>query len=665
MAHYLDYSSINRYRPSKVLAATVNTSVELESWWYDDGLNDPWWRGASGAGTNAGRPTKFRVTMSITASSHSSHLTREKYVYNGLDINVGLWLTSIDSPKALKIIKIESKTTTTVTCIIEDIDRYNTFRDTGGNGNAMFSVPGSVVVFELGDDGLPVLDPILSTMTNMNIFDQVIGRFRVFNPNKRMGFAETNHGFYEGEMLKVTSAGWERATSADLYPVGVVVDTGPGPNNFYITPTTKLITNLENVPGSRGDLIYQDATTPGHLTITPGTSTKTVFLKVTDAVTCRVTGSVASPSTSLNNILIINKVDIIFTSGTGTVSNVIADINAKTADHGVTASLVSVATVVTGSASPAYTDVSGGDFSYTINGETFTIAQNTVSITYPGTLYPGVWDMIRDINEKTFDTNVHAEEVSGALKLTNIVGGSITVGNVAPVTTVGTYQTFTDATGISTTGAAATDRLGLTRADGGEIIVNDVSGAPTTDLGIYSVDNGAMATLLVIEQDSTASVSSHVVANIASRNTLPPLTDGSTAFVQDDGNGEWAQYIYVSSAWVRQADEDSADTDANTMSVSILPFSSSNTTIGTVSETSRCTGLTVEVLTAFNGAPTLTVGDAGDASRLVSNGDIDLSSAGVYTVTSSYQYTAETDIVAYYSAGGAGFGSVKIVVSYM
>ena len=80
MAHYLDYSSINRYRPSKVLAATVNTSVELESWWYDDGLNDPWWRGASGAGTNAGRPTKFRVTMSITASSHSSHLTREKYV---------------------------------------------------------------------------------------------------------------------------------------------------------------------------------------------------------------------------------------------------------------------------------------------------------------------------------------------------------------------------------------------------------------------------------------------------------------------------------------------------------------------------------------------------------------------------------------------------------
>ena len=225
------------------MAVVVNSSAALESWWYDDGLNDPWWRGASGAGTNAGRPTKFRVVMSITASAHSSHLTREKYTYNGLDVNVGMWVTSIASPKALKIVKVEAKTTTSVTCIIEDLDRYNTFRDPGGNGNAMFSVPGAGVVFELGDDGLPVLDPILTSMTDMKVFDQIISRFRVFNPNKRMGFTKLNHGFYEGEMLKVTASGFDRAQSSDLYPVGVVVDVGPGPNNFYITPTTKLITN--------------------------------------------------------------------------------------------------------------------------------------------------------------------------------------------------------------------------------------------------------------------------------------------------------------------------------------------------------------------------------------------------------------------------------------
>jgi len=143
------------------------------------------------------------------------------------------------------------------------------------------------------------------------------------------------------------------------------------------------------------------------------------------------------------------------------------------------------------------------------------------------------------------------------------------------------------------------------------------------------------------------------------------LTDGSTAFVQNDGNGEWAQYIYVSSGWIRQSDQDSAATDANTMSTQILPFSSGNTTIGTVSATSRVTLITIDVITGFNGSPSLTVGDASDAARLVANSDIDLSSAAVYTVTSSYEYAAETDIVAYYSSGGASSGSVKIAVSYM
>jgi hypothetical protein len=665
MAHYLDYSSINRYRPSKVLAVVINSSAELESWWYDDGLNDPWWRGASGAGTNAGRPTKFRVVMSVTASSHSSHLTRAKYVYNGLDINVGMWVTSISSPKALKIVKVEAKTTTSVTCIIEDIDRYNTFRDPGGNGNAMFSVPGTGVVFELGDDGLPVLDPVLTSMTDMKVFDQIMSRFRVFNPNKRMRFTKLNHGFREGEMLKVTASGFERAQSSDLYPVGVVVDIGPGPHNFYITPTTKLLTNLEGVPGTQGDLIYQDPTVQGHLTTTPGTSTKVVFIKITDGNTCRVIGSQATPSTSIGNKMNINKVEVIFSTGTGTLSNVITDINATTSDHGVTAGSSPAETVITGSVSPAYTDVATGPFVYTINGATFTIAQNTPSITYAGTTYPGVWDIVRDINEQTNDTNVHAEEATGAVKLTNVYGGAITVANVTPTTTVGTYRTFTDATGITTTAFGSIDRLKLERTDGGEIIINNINGVPLTDLGVHSVDNGEIGNVLVVEQGGTASVSTHVVADITARNALTGLTDGSTAFVQNDGNSEWALYIYVSSAWVRQSDEDSAATDANTMSVTLLPFSSGNTTIGTVSATSRVTLVTMEVVSAFNGSPTLTVGDLGDASRLASNNDIDLSATGVYTVTSAYQYAAETDIIAYYSAGGAGSGSVKITVSYM
>ena len=665
MSHYLDFSSINRFRPAKVMAINVSTSDELESWWYDDGFNDPWWRGASCAGTNAGRPTKFRIELTVTASSHSSHLTRQRYVYNGLDVNVGMWVTSLDAPKALKIIKVEEKTATGVTCIIEDIDRYNTFRDPGGNGNAMFTVPGAGIVFELGDDGLPVLDPVLASMTNMKIFDQIASRFRVFNPNKRMRFEKIDHDFVEGEMVKVTSAGFSKATSSDLFPVGVVVDTGPGPHVFYITPTTKLITNLEGLPGTQGQLIYQDDSIDGHLTTTAGSSTKIVFLKVTNSKICRIIGSQGSPSTSSGNKMNINKIETTFTTGSGSTAGILTDINANSADHGVVASMSPPVTEVTGGVSPVYSDVVTGPFSYTINGVTFIIAQNAASLSYPGTTYPGVWDIVRDINERTNDTNVHAEESSSAIKLTNIAAGTITITNVAPLTTVGTYRTFTDATGISTTGAGSPDRIKLERADGGEIIIADVGGTPLADIGVHSVDNGELSTGLVVELGGTASVSTFVVSDIPSRNALLSLTDGSTAFVQNDGNGEWAQYIYVSGGWIRQSDQDSAATDANTMSTQILPFSSGNTTIGTVSATSRVTLVTIDVISAFNGSPSLTVGDSANASRLVANSDIDLSSAAVYTVTSSYEYAAETDIVAYYSAGGAASGSVKIAVSYM
>lgn len=72
---------------------------------------------------------------------------------------------------------------------------------------------------------------------------------------------------------------------------------------------------------------------------------------------------------------------------------------------------------------------------------------------------------------------------------------------------------------------------------------------------------------------------------------------------------------------------------------------------------------TVVVLTAFNGAaPTLTVGAAGDADRLVEAADVDLKTAGHYAIPGAYKYAAQTALTGTYTADGSTAGSAIIVV---
>ena len=59
------------------------------------------------------------------------------------------------------------------------------------------------------------------------------------------------------------------------------------------------------------------------------------------------------------------------------------------------------------------------------------------------------------------------------------------------------------------------------------------------------------------------SASVQVVNNIA-QETLTPTT-GDPAYVIDNGVGEWALYLYDGSAWTKVSDEDSANTDAQTL----------------------------------------------------------------------------------------------------
>lgn len=91
---------------------------------------------------------------------------------------------------------------------------------------------------------------------------------------------------------------------------------------------------------------------------------------------------------------------------------------------------------------------------------------------------------------------------------------------------------------------------------------------------------------------------------------------------------------------------------------------SSPVTIGTVPAGARIRRVRLDVETAFNGtAPTLEVGDAGDADRLMAAGDSDPKTAGLYSRDCNYVHAAATAVTLTItpdsSSAGAGFVEVE------
>jgi hypothetical protein len=277
-------------------------------------------------------------------------------------------------------------------------------------------------------------------------------------------------------------------------------------------------------------------------------------------------------------------------------------------------------------------------------------------------------DIADDVNAAA-PTNITASVSGSNCVLTESTGGSITIVNVTNDGSGNPVAGANSGTGWDLSTSASTGAsLKLTRTDGGEILLDQTTGTPLNDLGVFSVHNGRPPLAVTVEQGIRTSGGTTVVANNFALNALSAQT-GDTAYVIDSGNGEWKFMIYNGTSWIQLSDEDSADVDANTITATVTQAGGTgNTTIGTVSNNSRVTLVSVEVITPFDDTgATLTVGDSGDNDRLVTNDEIDISSTGTYAVQPAYQYTSgsDTDIVAYLNIGSSTQGEVKILVSYM
>lgn len=626
-------SQIRLNYPNKVLPVTV-TSVAGKSYWdHANGATDPWYK-------DSATPKYFQwtVTFTVTAQTHGSHLTRDDKTYNGLDIVVGDWVGSATTGVCLKIISIESKTITSVTAVVEDWLRYNTFASATGNG--MFGL-GSAAVFSLNENGNPMLDPLPTTVAS-SFYPTVMSRFQYMNPQTNYVLEQVAHGFAKGDVISVGSDGFHKSNSSTVSKsIGIVTEPGPGPNQFMIMPNNRIIDFEPTIPGTQGQFVY--ISNSGGLSTTESDAAK--FLVLQPAIPTVLNGTGNNPTIPDTHQIKLNSHDITF-AGTGgsaaTTSQIVAQINNDTATHKVTATTTPTKTIIVSDASATAYGLVGGYTPFTANIDsgsgdtTVNFTTNTAGQSQYGIAVAIPQDMATDINAVNIP-NLIATYNAGTLTLTENNGNAVTITNITSDSNGNPYIGGSNTSGLpATTSATGTSQVTLTRSDGGEILIYEATEFFRNNVGMSSGHTGMYPLALNVEQGIRGGTVK-VVANIAARNALTAQV-GDQAHVLSAADGEWALYLYDGSSWVKISDMDSSTTDArtytSTFTMPVGGFGVSTTNLlGNISPGAKITTVSVDVNTQFTGysgaiTPNIEVGTTGDPDLVCDSPSNDLTEAG-------------------------------------
>ena len=668
-------SAIDLNVPTKVISVNVTSQSTDALWEHDDGLGDLWWEGGS-------QPKAYRweLTMTVTAVAHGSHLTRTPKVFNGFDIVVGDYIAGATDGRALQIVSITSKTATTVVCKAEDRLRYNTFRSSSGSG--IFTVPGGAVIFQINENGHPMIDPLPTGIVSSDFYANVSSRFQYLNPQMNYMLDQTAHGFEAGDVVAMdqTTNVFELADAANIERlVGTITHSGPGPNKFLLRPANGIVDFVPGLPGNPGDFIYPKTDSSGDLTLT--NTGVAIFLKLSNAIPSISIGTIIGGVSSAADKLEINDTDVLFTTNSGgvvSINNAVTDINALTTSHKVTASSTPAPNTIASDTSTygsAYGLIGGYvPFSASINGTTVNFSTSTAGQAAYGIAVGIAEDMAADINAAGIP-NITATFPGGLLTLVHSQGNAFTIVNGTADSNGNDFAGTGSVSSLGTSYSAASGAtLKLTRTDGGEIILFDKVGTPTLDFGVMSGHSGSYSLGLNVEKGIRSGGGITVVANTAARNAMTPLT-GDQAHVLDTGEGEWALYLYSGSSWTLIANEDSAATDANSLSHTFTTpvggFGNTSTIVlGRISSNSRVLSVLVEVtsvMTGYSTIPSLEVGVASDPDRFMGADENDLESSGSYVTNPDYHYAGATEleIKCALSHYGSTAGDIKVTVTYV
>ena len=646
-------------KPSKVLSGVATSFQSLDLWPYANSDTDPYWSG----GVNP-QFYRWQVTFTVASRSHGSNLTREPFVFNAQDIEVGDFVAGAQDGKVLQIMSIISKTNESIVAVVEDRLRYNTFRDPAGFG--LFSCPGQVVFFQINELGYPMLDPLPGEAA-ADFAANVMSRFQYLNPLINYLLEKQDNGFQQGDAICIENGTFalSNAENIDKF-IGTVVHPGPGPHQFILRPANGIIDFVAGLPGEVGDYIYPSIDGSGDMT-TSNASRRPIYMKVAASIPSITTGTGADPTGVEGDIIELNKYQLALGVGQGTytLDDAVTAINDSTFYHRITASKVGSATVASSDSNlgSAYGVVAGyAPFSAIINGVFVEFTTKTSgSAAYGDPSIADVVDMAIDINSAAIP-DITASVTDGTqLTLTHTSGGNIIIvngdadangNNFAGPGSISSLPLETFATGSSFA-------LRLYRADGGPITLRDVQGSFFLTAGVMSGQTGRFALALNIEQGLRASATT-VVADIEARDALYPLV-GDQAYVINDENGEWAMFMFNGTVWTRINNQRSESTDARTIE-DVFTFPSGNEVIGAITAGRRILKVSVVALTELVNAPdfSITVGVETVWQYSKHGGN----AVGIYSSDSDYITTGRSDVEVVIPFNTAT-GTFRVEVSYL
>jgi hypothetical protein len=629
---------------------------------------------------------RWKVDLVVARQNQSAYNTREPGLYNGQDVTVGQWIANLVSGQAWQIIQIDSKTQNSVTAIIQDVYRYNTFRDPSGGGNGS-PVPGLYVVFNIGDTGLPELDPVPPSGVSATFGINLQSRFQYINLQYDYPLYQENNNFAVNDVIAANSDTHSFVLSDEdnrvvIGRVTSISDTKPG--WFTINPVQKIVDFLDYLPGDIGDIIYISTDDPGEITIEPGGSE--LYVKLRNNTSSISTSTLSGPSTT-GNVIQLNGLDITIVAPANS-NALISSVNAHQAQTGITATSVFTPTSVQTNSTlitPYYGEPALYAVSFpataTINGVPVTF---NIRSTDPGyEEYSRAAQMAMAINNAAIPNIVAETPSTLILKLTNTAGGPITIVNTSSDVNNVPFAGNSSGSGlVVSTPSSTNSRIKFTAVDARSINFLDVIGTAVDDFGLVSVENGVKACGLYIEE-GLRQASTTVLLNLAALSSLQPMV-GDQAYVidSDDGQGnhvgEWSLWIYGGGSWIQTSTQDSSTTDAKSLKYLLGISSPSAIDIGEISTGRRVTLITVHVTTPFNGFPTLNIGykinnpapPAPVPAGLMDSTVIDLTVAGTYTTVTDILFGTDTvqgdvTVTANFVLGGATAGSAQVLVSYV
>lgn len=227
------------------------------------------------------------VISGIIQQSITDPTTREANLYNGLDIEAGMFISDTGGASIAKINSISDKSEAQITCVVEDVDLIS-YRLKGFNLSAIGS---AVVIFSVNSEGEPVI--VNTAAFEAGAIDAIQSRFSLNEKDDRVKFRSiASAPVISGDIVALVKGSGENAgtitkfgsANSSTTKLGVVIESLPSGIEHFVKPFSDIISDFgkpEELTGSTGDIYYTDLNNNGKITTVAGG--KASFLQITNA----------------------------------------------------------------------------------------------------------------------------------------------------------------------------------------------------------------------------------------------------------------------------------------------------------------------------------------------------------------------------------------------